>query len=119
MSLVLVTDDSPSNREFLATIMGHEGWEVMEAGDGLEALAMAIQRTPDLVLLDIQMPAADGYTTVAAMRQHPTLAGTPIFAITAYAMEGDLQRGLDAGFTGYLTKPLTRQRLLAAIGALS
>ncbi len=119
MKLVLIADDSPSNREFLATIMEHEGWEVVEAGNGLEALVMAVQRTPDLVLLDIQMPGADGYATVVAMRQQIAMVGTPIFAITAYAMEGDLQKGLDAGFTGYLTKPLTRRRLLAAIGALS
>ncbi len=99
--------------------MEHEGWEVAEAADGLEALAMATRTAPDLVLLDIQMPRADGYATVAAMRRQPALAATPIFAITAYAMEGDLQKGLDAGFTGYLTKPMTRRRLLATIGALS
>ena len=51
--------------------------------------------------LDIQIPGADGYATVAAMREHPTLAEAPIFAITAYAMEGDPQKGLDAGFTDY------------------
>jgi len=119
VKVALIADDSASNRELLRTVLEHAGWEVAEASDGLEALAMAIRTTPDLVLLDIQMPGADGYATVAAMRRQPTLAGTPIFAITAYAMEGDLKKGLDAGFTGYLTKPLTRRRLLAAIGALS
>ena len=115
----MIADDSASNREFLRTVLEHAGWEVAEARDGLEALAMAIRATPHLVLLDIQMPGADGYATVAAMRREPALAETPIFAITAYAMEGDLQKGLNAGFTGYLTKPMTRRRLLAAIGALS
>ena len=119
MKLVLIADDSASNREFLRTVLEHAGWEVAEACDGLEALVMAVQRTPDLVLLDIQMPGADGYATVVAMRQHPALAGTAILAITTYAMEGDPRKGLDAGFTGYLTKPLTRRRLLAALGALS
>jgi CheY-like chemotaxis protein len=95
----LVTDDSASNGEFLATTTEHLGWA--EAGNGLEALAMTVGRTPDLVRLDIQIPGADGYATVAAMREHPTLAETPIFAITAYAVEGDPQKGLDAGFTAY------------------
>jgi two-component system, cell cycle response regulator DivK len=115
MRRVLIADDSASNREFLRTILEHEGWTVVEAGDGLTAVVMAVAEPPDLVLLDIQMPGADGYEALRQMRARPELAATPIFAITAYAMEGDKERGLAAGFTGYLTKPLTRRSLLAAL----
>lgn len=115
MRRVLIADDSASNREFLRTVLTHEGWTVEEAGDGLAAVAMATAAPPDLILLDIQMPGADGYETLRALRAQPGLEEVPIFAITAYAMEGDEERGLAAGFTAYLTKPLTRRRLLAAL----
>lgn len=115
MRRVLIVDDSASNREFLRTILEHEGWMVAEASDGLAAVAMAAAEPPDLILLDIHMPGADGYEALRQMRARPELAATPIYAITAYAMEGDEERGLAAGFTGYLTKPLTRRRLLAAL----
>ncbi len=115
MPRVLIADDSPSNREYLRTILAHDGWTVEEAGDGLSAIAMATAEPPDLILLDIQMPGADGYETLLALRAQAALAAIPIFAITAYAMEGDEQRGLAAGFTAYLTKPLTRRGLLAAL----
>ncbi len=115
MRRVLIADDSPSNREFLRTVLAHEGWTVEEAGDGLTAVAMATAAPPDLILLDIQMPGADGYETLRALRAQAALETIPIFAITAYAMDGDEQRGLAAGFTAYLTKPLTRRRLLAAL----
>jgi CheY-like chemotaxis protein len=111
----LVVDDSASNRELLRTILEHAGWTVEEAGDGLAAVAMATARPPELILLDIQMPGVDGYETLRALRGQAALAATPIYAITAYAMEGDVERGLAAGFTGYLTKPLTRRQLLAAL----
>jgi len=115
MRRVLIADDSASNREFLRTVLEHEGWTVEEAGDGLAAVAMATSAPPDLILLDIQMPGADGYDTLRALRGHAALAAVPIIAVTAYAMDGDEQRGLAAGFTAYLTKPLTRRRLLAAL----
>jgi signal transduction histidine kinase/DNA-binding response OmpR family regulator len=115
MRRVLVADDSASNREFLRTILEHAGWTVEEADDGVAAVAMAVAAPPDVILLDVQMPGADGYEALRHMRARPELAVTPIFAITAYAMEGDEERGLAAGFTGYLTKPLTRRQLLAAL----
>ena len=115
MRRVLVADDSASNREFLRTILEHAGWTVEEADDGMAAVAMAVAAPPDVILLDVHMPGADGYEALRQMRARPELAVTPIFAITAYAMEGDEERGLAAGFTGYLTKPLTRRQLLAAL----
>lgn len=115
MRRVLIADDSASNRELLRTMLAHEGWTVEEARDGLTAVEMATARPPELILLDIQMPGLDGYETLRRLRAVPALAGVAIYAVTASAMEGDEQRGLAAGFTGYLTKPLTRRLLLAAL----
>lgn len=119
MKRALVADDSPSNREFLRTVLEHAGWQVDEAHDGLHALVLAQAYPPDLILLDVQMPHLDGYATLRRLRELPTLAAIPVFAVTAYAMAGDWQRGHEAGFTAYLTKPLTRQRILAELAALS
>jgi CheY-like chemotaxis protein len=119
MKRVLIADDSPSNREFLRTVLEHAGWHVEEAADGEQALALAHTHPPDLILLDVQMPRLDGYATLRALRAVPALAHVPVFAVTAYAMAGDWQRGHEAGFNAYLTKPLTRQRILAEIAALS
>lgn len=111
MSVILVADDSPSNRELLRTLLTHAGHVVVEAHDGEHALQQARATQPALAIVDIQMPRLDGYGVLAAMRGDPALRGIPVIALTAYAMDGDRARGLAAGFRAYVTKPVTLRNL--------
>jgi CheY-like chemotaxis protein len=112
MPSILIVDDRASNRELLRTTLEHAGYEVREAADGMIALAMMRQSAPDLVIMDIQMPKLDGYGVLAQMRQDPAIADIPVLALTAYAMEGDSERGAAAGFQAYITKPVALRHLL-------
>lgn len=84
---------------------------MIEAVDGDEALAKARIENPDLILLDIQMPNRNGYEVLSELRSEEKYAGLPIIALTASAMQGDREKALAAGFTGYLTKPVTLTHL--------
>lgn len=110
-SKVLIVDDSSSNRELLRTMLSHCGCEVSEAADGFQAIDAAVSLRPDLIILDIQMPRLDGYGTLARLRELEAFRSTPIVALTAYAMEGDDQRGLAAGFNDYVTKPVGLKKI--------
>lgn len=106
MSKVLIAEDNLPNRELIREILEACGHEVIEAEDGQQALDRVKQTKPDLVLLDIQMPVLDGYAVLREIRQTPSIADLKIFALTAYAMQGDRERALQSGFDGYLTKPI-------------
>jgi len=108
---VLVADDQPVGRELIRAVLESSGYEVVEAGDGEEALAVALSKLPDLILLDIQMPLLDGLGVVAELRRDRRFAATPVIAVTATAMKGDMQKGINAGFTDYLTKPVSIEKL--------
>lgn len=103
---ILIADDQPVGRELLRTVLECAGCEVVEAVNGDEALAMALAVAPDLIVLDIHMPGRDGISVVSELRRDPRFAATPVIAVTATAMKGDRQKGLDAGFSEYLTKPV-------------
>ena len=103
---VLVADDNPVSRELIREILEYDQYEVIEAGDGREALAKVREHRPDLALLDIQMPIMDGNAVIREIRADPTLAHLPVAALTAYAMQGDRERALAAGFSRYITKPI-------------
>lgn len=107
----LIADDSASNRELLRTMLAHFGFEVTEAVDGLQALELAPDSHPDLIILDIQMPRLDGYGALAKLRELEQFRSTPIIALTAFAMEGDFERGRAAGFSDYVTKPVGLKKL--------
>ncbi len=111
MSKILVAEDNLPNRELIREILESCGHEVIEAEDGQQALERLKDTKPDLVLLDIQMPVLDGYAVVRHLRQIPRFAGLKIVALTAYAMQGDLDRVLESGFDGYLTKPVDIAKL--------
>ena len=108
---VLVVDDKATGRELVRTVLENSGYEVYEASDGLEALEVVHRILPDLIILDLHMPGLDGFGVVTELRKDANFAQTPCVALTASAMQGDRQRALAAGFTGYITKPVSLKAL--------
>jgi CheY-like chemotaxis protein len=105
MARILIVEDSPDNMKLFRTILTLKGHEVtgLLGGEGL--LEAIEQGSPDLVLMDIQLPGKDGFTLLSEIRKSP-LAGVRVIALTAHAMTGDRERALDAGFDDYITKPI-------------
>jgi len=112
MNRILIAEDNPVNRELLREIREADNYDVVEAGDGQEALAKLEQSAPDLVLLDINMPVLDGFAALRRIRQHPRFSQLPVVAVTAYAMKEDREKILQAGFNSYLSKPINAAALL-------
>jgi two-component system cell cycle response regulator DivK len=115
---VLVADDKAAGRELVRTVLENSGYEVFEAGDGIEALDAAHRLHPDLIILDLHMPGLDGFGVIKELRLDAAFATTPVVALTASAMQGDRQRALSAGFTGYITKPVSLKVLRAEVERL-
>jgi len=107
MKTILVAEDRDSSRELIRTLLEHSGYSVLEASNGADAVDLAREASPDLVLLDLQMPIKDGFQVLRELRSEQRFRSTPIVALTASAMQGDKERALTDGFTGYLTKPLS------------
>jgi two-component system cell cycle response regulator DivK len=103
--LILIADDRPSSRELLGLVLERAGYDVLEAENGEQALERVRSGSPDLVLLDLQMPGIDGYGVLAELRAEARFAALPVLALTASAMRGDREKILEAGFTDYLAKP--------------
>jgi two-component system, cell cycle response regulator DivK len=106
MMKVLIAEDSEVNRELLRELLEARGCEVTEARDGQEALEMIAVELPEVLLLDINMPRLDGLGAIQKLRENPRTASLPVLAVTAYAMRGDEEKILQAGFNGYLSKPI-------------
>jgi len=106
MKRILIADDKATSRELLRTVLERQGYAVTEAADGEEALQKALAEPSDLVLLDLQMPRRSGYEVLVELRKDPRHADVPIIAITASVMQGDREKALAAGFTGYMAKPV-------------
>ena len=105
MARILIVEDSPDNMKLFRTILSLKGHEVLGLTGG-EGLLQAIEEhAPDLVLMDIQLPGRDGFALLEEIRKSPS-AGVRVIALTAHAMTGDRERALDAGFDGYITKPI-------------
>ena len=105
MAKILVVEDSPDNMKLFRTVLTLKGHEVTGLPGG-EGLLETIERTtPDLVLMDIQLPGQDGFALLRQIRQSP-FSALRVVALTAHAMTGDRERALEAGFDGYITKPI-------------
>jgi CheY-like chemotaxis protein len=118
MKRILIVEDKATSRELLRTVLEQQGYVVDEARDGEEALRIIAERPPNLVLMDLQMPARNGYEVVEEIRKDPRLQTVPVVAVTASAMQGDREKALAAGFTGYLTKPVSLVQLRQEISRL-
>ena len=112
---VMVIDDSKTIRRTAETLLKKEGFEVLTATDGFEALSMIADHQPNLILLDIMMPRLDGYQTCALIKHHRVFRHTPVVMLSSKDGLFDRARGRVVGSDNYITKPFTREELLSVI----
>jgi signal transduction histidine kinase len=117
-SVILLADDQETSVEILSNLLRSQGYQTLIAHNGAEAVKQARAKSPDLILMDIQMPVMSGLEAIKAIRAAPDIATTPIIALTALAMPDDKKRCLSAGATDYLSKPVNLKKLVTAIEAL-
>ncbi|WP_341890896.1 response regulator [Variovorax sp. YR752] len=115
MARILVIEDNVINLELMNYLLHAWGHETADAVDGEAGLAQAQRERPDLIVCDIQLPGIDGYEVARRLKAEPSLAGVPLIAVTAYAMVGDRDRALQAGFDGHFAKPIDPAAFMAAL----
>lgn len=106
---ILTVEDNPANMLLVSEILLAEGYEVIQAATGQEGLVLARAIAPSLILLDVQLPGMDGYAVLAELKANPLTQQIPVVALTAYARPEDVKQGQEAGFSGYITKPIGTQ----------
>ena len=113
---ILYVEDDYNNRILVRRILEAEGYDVLEAEDARQAMAVLETQTPDLIFMDINMPDIDGYTLTTRLKSMPGLGDVPIVAMTANVMKGDRERSFEAGCDGYIQKPIDVDKLPEQIG---
>jgi DNA-binding response OmpR family regulator len=112
---ILLVDDEQALLEMVKMRLETNGYDVITAGDGQEALDTARQEKPDLIILDLMLPKMDGYKVCALLKKDSRYASIPILMFTAKAQQDDVKIGEEVGANGYITKPFEPQALLAKI----
>ncbi len=115
---LLLVEDNEANADMLSRRLHRQGFDVLLATDGLQAVDVATSAQPDLVLMDISLPKIDGWEATRRLKGAAATAAIPIIALTAHAMVADRQKCLDAGCNEFETKPIDLKRLLEKIHAL-
>jgi CheY-like chemotaxis protein len=115
--LILVADDDGDVRELIVFRLERAGYRVVTAADGLEAVEVALERSPDVCVIDVMMPKLDGYQVTERLRASPGLAEVPIVLLTASVEDAAVSRGFEVGASDYIKKPFGPQELLERIAA--
>ena len=115
---ILIVEDNELNMKLFHDLLAAQGYAILQTGEGLEALELARRHVPDLVLMDIQLPAISGLEVTRWLKEEPALAHIPVVAITAFAMRGDEARILKGGCEAYIAKPISVSHFLATIRGL-
>ena len=118
MPLILLVEDNEMNRDMLSRRLLRKGYTVEMAVDGAQGVAMASEKSPDLILMDMSLPVLDGWEATRALKADDATKAIPVIALTAHAMSEDRDRALEAGCDDYDTKPVELPRLLGKIEAL-
>jgi two-component system, cell cycle response regulator DivK len=105
--LVLIVDDNDKNLKLARDVLRFAGFRTLEASTGRDGLSLACAHLPDVILMDIRLPDIDGTEAVLRLKDGAATASIPVVALTAFAMKGDRERILAAGFDGYLEKPIS------------
>ena len=116
---ILYVEDNEFNRKIVRDLLARTSYRLVEATDGEAGVAMAFQESPNLILMDIQLPKISGLDATRRLRADARTAQVPIIAITSYALSGDDQKALDAGASAYLAKPYSPRELLELIRKLA
>jgi two-component system, cell cycle response regulator DivK len=112
---ILVVEDNELNMKLFRDVLVATGYRALEATTGAEAIALATEQTPDLVLMDVQLPDLDGVQALHRLRANTRTAAIPILAVTSQSMRGDRERFLAEGFDGYVPKPVNVRELLGIV----
>src|SRR6185503_8238049 len=115
--VVLVIEDNPHTRKIVRLTLGNEGFTVIEASDGIEALALVRDTPPDLILQDLLLPDMDGFTLVSRLRAMPEMAGVPIIAFSGFLSRLEHGHAAAMGFTDFMAKPVEPSRLVQVVRA--
>ena len=108
---LLIVEDNQDSRELVIKILRNRNYQIIEAVDGEDGLEKAIAEQPDIILLDISLPKMGGYEVAKNLRLREEFKHTTIIALTAHAMKGDEEKALQAGFNGYISKPINVREL--------
>ena len=118
MVRILLVEDHEMNRDMLSRRLKRKGFEVIEAQDGSIGIEKALRFLPDLIIMDMSLPEVDGWEATKRLKGQQATRDIPVLGLSAHAMSGDRQRGLDAGCNDYDTKPVDFRRLLGKIDRL-
>ncbi|TXL65336.1 response regulator [Zeimonas arvi] len=118
MTTILLVEDNELNRDMLSRRLARQGYQVVQAVDGGEAIARAHDSAPDLILMDLSLPVIDGWEATRRLKADQATRRIPVIALTAHAMAGDREQAMAAGCDDFDTKPVELSRLLEKIAAL-
>lgn len=112
---VLLVEDNAANLALMQYLLQASGYTTLTATDGRQGVVAAQRESPDVILMDLQLPIMNGYEAARLVKEVPALRGVPIIAVTAYAMVGDRDKILARGFDGYIAKPITPERFVSEV----
>jgi two-component system cell cycle response regulator DivK len=114
---ILIVEDNAANLELVRYLLVSAGYEVLLAHNGAQGLELAQREQPDLIVSDLHMPVMDGYALIEALRRTPPCDTIPVVALTAFSMPGDRESIMQAGFSGYMSKPIEPELFVGQIAA--
>ena len=115
MTLVLIVEDNERNLKLVRDVLQVKGFTTIEAGTAEDGIKLAAERKPDLILMDIQLPGMNGIDALKVLRADPATAAIPVVAVTASVMQQDRKQITEAGFDGYVGKPISMKEFLEAV----
>jgi two-component system cell cycle response regulator DivK len=115
---ILIVEDNHINKQLMSDLLTYHGFNVLEAENGEEGIKMAVEKNPDLVIMDMQMPVMDGFEAIKKLRNNPDTESIKILAITSFAMRGDKERIIGAGADFYMPKPIDTREFPKAVDNL-
>jgi two-component system cell cycle response regulator DivK len=115
---VLIVEDNELNMKLFHDLLEAQGYDILETREGLQALSLARQHRPDLILMDIQLPEISGLEVTKWLKEDDELAAIPVVAVTAFAMKGDEERIREGGCEAYISKPISVSHFLETISKL-